>query len=217
MNKVTTGRRRHHGLQDCVADNCSPTFGASDHNGPTSAYYSQESTDLKLTDVDTKNWYLVRTKTGGERTAQKQLQHVVERTLLPLGKTQVRQKERTFQRVAPIFPCYLFAYFCLGRSARQIRYTPGVRDIVRFGEQAATVPDWVINELTFRCAEGPVEFSERGFSQGDPLEVVCGPFRKFRAVFDGYLSGTDRVAVLLSVMNAERRIVMPTSMVMAAA
>jgi len=167
--------------------------------------------------IEMQDWYLVRTKTGGERTAQQQLQHVVERTLLPLGKTQVRQRERTVQRIAPIFPCYLFAYFCLGRAARQIRYTPGVRDIVRFGDQPAIVPDWVINELTSRCAHGPVELSKPGFSQGTPVRVVCGPFREFRAVFDGYLSGMERVAVLLSIMNAERRIVMPTSMVIAAA
>lgn len=162
-----------------------------------------------------QDWYLVRTKTGGERVARQQLQHVVERTLLPLCKTQVRQRDRTFQRIGPIFPCYIFAYFCLGRAARQIRYTPGVRDIVRFGERPAVVPDWVIDELTTRCAQGPVDFAKPEFSQGTPLKVVCGPFREFRAVFDGYLAGTERVAVLLSVMNAERRIVMPASMVIA--
>ena len=48
-----------------------------------------------------QNWYLVRTKSGGERTAQGQLQHVVERTLLPLGKIQVRQRGRAFQRIQP--------------------------------------------------------------------------------------------------------------------
>ena len=166
-----------------------------------------------------QNWYLVRTKTGGERIAQQQLQHVVEHTLLPLGKTQFQQRERIIQRIAPIFPCYLFAYFCLGRTGRQIRYTPGVRDIVRFGEQPAVVPDWVIHELTSRCAQGPVELlrPKPGFLHGTPLKVVGGPFRELRAVFDGYLSGTERVAVLLSIMNAERRIVMPTSMVTAAA
>ena len=93
-----------------------------------------------------QDWYLIRTKTGGERVAQNQLQHVVERTLLPLGKMQVRQRDRTFQRIGPIFPCYIFAFFSLAHRARLIRYTPGVRDVVRFGEQAAVVPVWVIDE-----------------------------------------------------------------------
>jgi transcriptional antiterminator RfaH len=163
-----------------------------------------------------EDWYLVRTKTGSERIAQEQLRHVVERTLLPLGKMQIRQRDRTFHRVTPIFPSYLFAFFCLGRSARRIRYTPGVRDIVRFGDQAAAVPVWVIDELTSRCANGPIDLSKPGFSRGANLRVIGGPFRDLHAIFEGYFSGPERVAVLLSIMNAERRVVMPANMLVAA-
>jgi transcriptional antiterminator RfaH len=166
----------------------------------------------------TNDWYLIRTKTGAERTAHEQLKHVVDRSLLPLAKTQLRQGDRIFQRISPIFPCYLFAYFDLGRAARQIRYTPGVRNIVEFGGQAATVPAWVIDEMISRCAEGPIDFSKSTrLAIGTPVKVVRGPFHTFDAVFDGYCSGTERVAVLLSVMNAKRRVVMPATMVTAAA
>jgi transcriptional antiterminator RfaH len=162
-----------------------------------------------------QDWYLVRTKTGAERTAYAQLQHVVDRVLLPLAKMSVRQGDRTFPRIGPIFPSYVFAYFSLSRMARQIRYTPGVRSIVWFGEQAAVVPTCVINELISRCAEGPVDLAKPRLSLGTPVTVVRGPFRQFQAVFDGYCSGPERVAILLSVMNAERRVVMPASMVIA--
>jgi transcriptional antiterminator RfaH len=163
-----------------------------------------------------QDWYLIRTKTCGERFAQNQLQHVVDRTLLPLGKMQIRQRDRAFQRIGPIFPCYLFAFFCLASKARQIRYTPGVRDIVRFGEQAAAVPVWVIDELVTRCTQGPIDLLKPAFSKGTPVKVLRGPLRELHGVFDGYLSGVERVAVLLSIMNAERRVVMPASMVIAA-
>jgi transcriptional antiterminator RfaH len=162
------------------------------------------------------DWYLLRTKTGAERIAQEQLRTVVERTLLPLAKTQIRQRERSFERVAPLFPCYLFAFFPLAETARRIRYTPGVRDVVRFGERAATVPRWVIEQLTLRCEQGPVDLTRPPLLHGAAVRVVDGPFRHLDAVFDEYLTGVERVAVLLSVMNAERRVVMPTEMVMAA-
>jgi transcriptional antiterminator RfaH len=169
-------------------------------------------------DSQTNDWYLIRTKTGAERIAYEQLKPLVERSLLPLAKTPLRQGGRIFQRISPIFPCYLFAYFNLGRSARQIRYTPGVRNIVEFGGQAATVPAWVIDELILRCGEGPVDLlSPARISIGTQVTVVGGPFHRFDAVFDGYCSGTERVAVLLSVMNGERRVVMPAAMVTAAA
>jgi transcriptional antiterminator RfaH len=163
-----------------------------------------------------QDWYLIRTKAGLERAALNQLQRIVERTLLPLGKMQIKQRGRTFERIGPIFPCYLFAFFNLGSKARLIRYTPGVRDIVRFGEQAPTVPVWVIDELDARCAQGPVDLSKLAFSKGDRVRVLSGPLRALHAVFDGYLSGAERVAILLSIMNAERRVVMPASMVIAA-
>lgn len=120
------------------------------------------------------------------------------------------------ERIAPLFPCYLFALFSLAPLARKIRYTPGVRDIVQFGDQAARVPDWVIDHLTLRCSDGPVELSRNGLRQGVAVRLVAGPFREFDAIFDEYLSGAERVAVLLSVMNGKRRVVMPAAMVVAA-
>ena len=164
-----------------------------------------------------RDWYLIRTKAGVERTAREQLQHVVDRVFLPLAKMPVRQKDRTFQRIGPLFPTYLFALFNLESVARQIRYTPGVRNIVQFGEQAAAVPTYVIDELISRSAEGPIDLSKPRLLPGAPVKVVRGPFQEFEAVFGGYCSGTERVAVLLSVMNAERRVIMPARMVMAAA
>lgn len=164
-----------------------------------------------------RDWYLICTKAGVERTAREQLQHVVDRVFLPLAKMPVRQKDRTFQRIGPLFPTYLFALFNLESAARQIRYTPGVRNIVQFGEQAAVVPTYVIDELISRSAEGLIDLSKPRLPPGAPVRVVCGPFQEFEAVFGGYCSGTERVAVLLSVMNAERRVIMPARMVMAAA
>ena len=43
-----------------------------------------------------RDWYLIRTKTGSEQIAQQQLQHLVDRTLLPLGKMQVCQRDAHF-------------------------------------------------------------------------------------------------------------------------
>lgn len=162
------------------------------------------------------NWYLIRTKTASEKVAEQQLKRVVARTLLPLGKAQLRQNGRIFLRVTPLFPCYVFAYFSLGAAARTIQYTPGVRNIVRFGEQAAVVPECVIDGLLSKCSAGPVELSRPELPRGSTVEIIDGPLKALHGLFDGYLTGTERVAVLLSVMNGDRRVIMPASMVIAA-
>ena len=78
------------------------------------------------------------------------------------------------------------------------------------------MPRWVIEQLASRCADEPIDLSKPALSPGDAVTVLDGPFRQFEAIFDGYLSGTERVAVLLSIMSAERRVVLPSAMVMAA-
>lgn len=161
-----------------------------------------------------RNWYLIRTKPNCEKIARDNLPKIVDETLLPLAMFRLRQHGRTVQRAGPVFPSYLFAHFSLGRAARQIRYTPGVHEIVRFGEWAPVVPAVVIEDVMQRCSRGPAELSESRLSVGSPVKVIAGPFRDFEAVFDGYLNGSERVAVLLSVMNAQRRAVLPANMVL---
>jgi transcriptional antiterminator RfaH len=163
-----------------------------------------------------REWYLLRTKAGGERKTQEHLHDIVEETLLPLGKMPVRQGDRTFERISPVFPCYLFARFSLEHNARKIRYTPGVRDIVKFGERAAVVPLWVIDQLAVRCAQGPIGLTKPRLSRGSVVTVVDGPFQRLGGIFDEHLTGPERVAILLTIMNAERRVVMPRNMVVAA-
>jgi len=163
-----------------------------------------------------RNWYLIRTKVGAEQIASNQLQQVVDRVFLPVALLPFRQKSRTFIRKGPLFPTYLFAHFSLEQLSRQIRYTPGVRNVVTFGDQAAVVPTSIVDELMIRCAEAGIDLSKPKLLPGTPVDIVHGPFQDLEAVFEGYLSGTERVAVLLSVLNAKRRVMMPVSMVKAA-
>ena len=78
------------------------------------------------------------------------------------------------------------------------------------------MPACVIDELIARCDEGPIDLVKPRLLPGTSVKVVHGPFEQFHAIFDGYCSGLERVAVLLSVMNAQRRVVMPAGMVIAA-
>lgn len=160
------------------------------------------------------HWYLLRTESDGERLAEQQLAKLVESALLLLGRTRFRQRDRMIERTVPLFPSYLFAFFSLAALARRIRYASGVRQIVQFGGQAAMVPGWVINYLMARCGDRLIELSRGSKRPGALVRLIAGPFREFDAVFDGYLGGAERVAVLLSVMNRTRRVVVPAAMVL---
>ncbi len=158
-------------------------------------------------------WYLLRTKANEERRAQAQLSRLVADVLSPLMKVRVRRWGRMVESVGPLFPCYLFARFNLEREYRQVRYARGIRDIPRFGAQPAAVPEWIISDLKQRCAGGPLELPRRMLVPDQRVMVIDGPFREFEGLFERYLSGQERVAVLFSMMGAGARAVLPASMV----
>jgi transcriptional antiterminator RfaH len=157
-------------------------------------------------------WYLLRAKAGEECRAQEQLTRIADDVLLPLVKLRVRRWGRMVKSVAPLFPCYLFSQLDLARDFSRLRYTRGLRELVCFGGEPAVVPEWIINGLKERCASGPVELPEPTFLPGDPVRIADGPLREFEGVFERYLSGQERIAILLSVMGGGRA-VLPASMV----
>jgi transcriptional antiterminator RfaH len=117
------------------------------------------------------------------------------------------------ESVAALFPTYMFARFNLERDYGRLRYTRGVRQIVHFGEEPAAVPQWMIDELKDRCANGPIKLASRQLIPGERVVVIDGPLRDFEGVFERDLSGPERVAILLSVMGAGARAVLPARMI----
>ena len=73
-----------------------------------------------------RDWYLIRTKTGSEQIAQQQLQHLVDRTLLPLGKMQVCQRISHISSDRPDLSKLSICVLLFGRAIQYISDTPVV-------------------------------------------------------------------------------------------
>jgi transcriptional antiterminator RfaH len=159
-------------------------------------------------------WYLIRTKTGKERWVKDQLQATVPEVFLPLLKAKVPRWGRMAMSVGPLFPCYVFARFDLQRSYFEVKYMAGVRGIVSAGSDPLAVPTAIVTEIRRRGVDDVVEIAEKPLGNGDRVVVVEGPFRGFEAIFERYLSGAERVAILLSAIEAEGlRVLLPASAV----
>ena len=70
------------------------------------------------------------------------------------------------------------------------------------GSDPLVVPEGIIHEIRRRGVDDIVEIIEKPFGNGERVKVVDGPFRGFEAVFERYLSGAERVAILLSALEA---------------
>lgn len=146
-------------------------------------------------------WYLMRTKPGKERSVQAQLSFILPEVLLPLLSAPVRRHSKFAKVLTPLFPCYVFAQFDLASEYSRVRYTSGVRELVCAGNLPVAVPDETIRVLKQRCADGPIQIPPMTLRSGDPVRVMEGPLRGLEAVFERYLSGLDRVAILLSSLE----------------
>jgi transcriptional antiterminator RfaH len=165
-----------------------------------------------MDDSPQTNWYLVRTKTGKERWVRDQLANVVPEVFLPMLKAKAPRWGRLVVSVAPLFPCYVFARFDLQRQYFDVKYMAGVRAIVSAGTDPLAVPAAIVSDIRSRGIDDVIEIPDKPFGIGERVVVVEGPFRGFEAIFQRYLSGAERVAILLSaVESGGLRVVLPAS------
>jgi transcriptional antiterminator RfaH len=158
-------------------------------------------------------WYLVRTKAAKERWVCDQLSAILPEVLLPMLQARIPRWGKMAWSIMPLFPCYVFARFDLGTRYFDVKYMSGVQGIVSAGSDPVAVPVPVVEEIKRRGVNGVVKIEPHEFDNGERVRVLTGPFRGFEAIFERYLSGAERVAILLSAVEASGiRVVLPSSL-----
>jgi transcriptional antiterminator RfaH len=109
------------------------------------------------------------------------------------------------RRLRPYFPGYLF----VRADVKQVgystfQYMPYSRGLVAFGGEPAEVPDALILAIRQRIEEVSATGAEvvTKLKSGDTVVIQAGPFAGYEAIFDTCISGTERVRVLLRMLNA---------------
>ena len=160
------------------------------------------------------SWYLVRTKPNREHYVREQLAHIVPKVFLPMLKRPVSRLHRRSPSTVPLFPQYIFVRLYLATHYFEIRYLPGVTGFVSTGCSPLEVSEDIVDSIRARCTDGVVQLYPMPFRCGDHVRMVEGPFRDFEAIFEGYLSGTKRVAILMkSIEGCGVRVVADASAV----
>jgi len=84
-----------------------------------------------------------------------------------------------------------------------LQWIPGAIGIVNFGGEAAYVTEHFISTLQQHLQNINSSAHEviASLNTGDPVAINAGPFAGYQAIFDSRLQGTDRVRVLLKMMQ----------------
>ncbi len=159
--------------------------------------------------ADIRRWFAVRTKPRAEGVAAAQLRQRGLEVFAPeleLRRVRVRLgQERAF--VEALFPGYLFARLDLGRDCFRVKWTPGVRSLVQFGENGpAALPEEAIEMLRMRAGGGERIIAKDPFLQGVRVSVCRGPLAGLLAVVERPMRASGRVQILIDLLQRQTRV-----------
>ena len=152
-------------------------------------------------------WYVLHSKPRKEDFLLDQLRLSGFESYCPfLRVSTVNPRAR---KIRPYFPGYVFLQVDLGKNkASSLHWMPGATGFVSFDGIPARVPDGLIPILRQRVDEINASGGElfHDLKQGDRVRIVEGPFAGYEAMFDARLPGTERVRVLLNLLQQRRQL-----------
>src|SRR6266404_4966830 len=163
-------------------------------------------------------WLCVHTRPRKEAGAERYCREV-----LGLDTYYPRLKHlKTIRRVkrwvvGPLFPRYFFCRLNPAQNLRAVHYAPQVIGVVSFGDHPTLVDDTIIEQLQQWAGEAIDIVTVRpGLHPGDIVEITDGPLRGLQAVVLQEMSDRDRVAVLLSTLGCQARLIVSRSQLVGA-
>ncbi len=157
-----------------------------------------------------KKWFAIHTKPRQETVAEENLIRQGFDTYCPRIQLEQIKRGKRVKVIEAMFPRYLFVRFDPGYdNISSIRYTKGVTQLVRFGNELASVPDDIIRLLKTSATDPSGIYIELvpEPKPGDSVSIIEGSFAGLAGVFHKK-SGEERVIVLLNVLGEQNRVVL---------
>ena len=148
-------------------------------------------------------WYALRSKTRKEDVVYRQL--IEQDVEIYYPRLRVNPVNPRSRRYKPYFPGYLFVRLDITElGSNAFKWMPHTLGLVSFGGEPAIVPENLIYEIRLRVEKIDQAGGEvlEGINEGDVVKISDGPFRGYEAIFDSKLPGSERVRVLLQLLDS---------------
>jgi transcriptional antiterminator RfaH len=164
----------------------------------------QEPKSMTATDADQVGWFCLK--------SQPKHEHIAAAHLRKMADVEVFSPRLRFQRattrgarwfVESMFPGYLFARFNFQERFREVRSAMGVTMILQFGNEYAKLSPSIIEGLRQQTNAEHIAVIESTFKEGDTVKIVEGALRGLEAVVMQFLSGHERVRLLLDFLGRD--------------
>lgn len=153
------------------------------------------------------HWYVLRSKPRKEEIVYRQVRNQGFDVYYPRLKiVPINPRSR---KVKPYFPGYMFVQGDVENIGLSVfQWMPHTLGLVYIGDEPAVVPDNILTEIKKRVdqiTESGGELFE-GLIHGKPVLISDGPFAGYEAIFDTRIPGSERVRVLVQLLNDKRLI-----------
>ncbi|MCX7712721.1 MAG: hypothetical protein N2035_03510 [Chthoniobacterales bacterium] len=158
------------------------------------------------------SWYCFRSAPKREHIAGQNLRSKLE---VEAFCPRIRYRRSTARGpvwfVEALFPGYFFARI-KRMDLRQAWSVQGVKGVVKFGSQPATVSDRVVEDLRSSYAQHQDQILnlDTEIRIGREAVIAEGPFMGLKCVIQYYMPASDRVAVLLDFLGRQTIMEFPT-------
>lgn len=162
-----------------------------------------------------KNWYVVYTRYNAEKKLQKVLDDAGYETFLPLYTTIRQWSDRKKKVIIPLINSVVFVHTAPAELNDLYRFTQ-VNGVLKEQGIPGVVKDQEIKSLEIIAREWNGDIIEtnqdQSLSEGDPIEVLRGPFSGVHGELVNH-NGKHRVVVRLRSMQVEFVINIPKNTV----
>ena len=150
-------------------------------------------------------WYVMQSKPRKEIFLRERLR--IQRIEVYLPSIRTKPVPSRASKEQPFFPGYLFVHVDLEKiPISDFRWIAGSIGLVCYGGEPASVGEVLIREIQKQVDEiidSSSNYIDR-FRPGDWVVINDGPFSTYKAMFDCRLSGSDRVRVLLQLLQDKK-------------
>ena len=158
-------------------------------------------------------WYVIQTKPRKEKEATSYLSTKGVDIFSPLMETFALKNGRMDKELKPLFPGYIFGKFDLQQNYPLVRWGRGVKKILGLGGYPTPVSEEVIEIIKERTDPEGVVREKQNFKANDLIRIKTGPLKDLLAIFDRWVSDSERVRILLNLIGYQPAVEIHYSMI----
>jgi transcription antitermination factor NusG len=158
-------------------------------------------------------WYVIQTKPKKEEEAVSYLSTRGVEIFNPLMETFALRNGKMNKELKPLFSGYIFGKFDLEKNYPLVRWGRGVKKVLGFGGYPTSISEEIVEIIKERTDTEGIVRVKQNFRANDVIRIKTGPLKDLLAIFERWVSDSERVRILLNLIGYQPAVEMHYSMI----